>query len=152
MAGKYVETTGQWHFNSVQDFWDAEDLEGRVWKGRFEGKLQKGLVDDGRLRDFRREDLEQGLEPDTLILLHVINHERANNHDCQQLPPPRTGLFSAFIDEVEEVAIQAECRSVLVDKVFNKFLRKKLKKRGYRKVPRHDRFPNPDYVKVLLRR
>ena len=59
---------GLWHetgrrcFSSVQDFWDAEDLEGQaasVWKGNFQGKLQKGLADDGKLREFRREDMER---------------------------------------------------------------------------------------------
>ena len=74
MTGEYDEVTKHWSFNSVQDFWDAEDLDGQaayVRKGCFEGKLQKGLIDDRKLREFRRVDLERGIEPDTLIVLHV---------------------------------------------------------------------------------
>ena len=94
-------------FSSVQDFWDAEDLEGQpasVWKGKFQGKLQKGLVDDGKLREFRREDLQRGIGPDTLIVLLLVNRDRHRNRERLQSPPPRTGLFAAFMDEVEEVA------------------------------------------------
>ena len=152
MTGEYDEVTKHWSFNSVQDFWDAEDLDGQaayVRKGCFEGKLQKGLIDDRKLREFRRVDLERGIEPDTLIVLHVLNHDRASNYDRMQPPPRRTGLFSAFMDEVEEVAIQGGCRLVWVEKVFTEFLREKFEKRGYRKIPSTDNFPNPDFVKDL---
>ena len=151
MTGEYDEVTKQWYFNFVQDFWDAEDLDGQaayVRKGPFQGKLQKGLVDDGRLREFRRMDLERGIEPDTLIVLHVLNHDRASNYDRMQPPPLRTGRFSAFMDEVEEVAIHTRCRLVWVEDVFNDFLPEKLKRRGYQKIPGSDD-PNPDYVRVL---
>ena len=151
MSGQYNEVTKRRDFNSVQDFWDAEDLEGQavyVLKGRFEGKLEKGLIDDGELREFRREDLERGKSPDTLIVVQVLNHDRAYNYGCSQLRPPRTGLFAAFMDEVEEVAIQARCRHVWVADVYNKFLPEKLERRGYQKIPDSDD-PSPDYVKVL---
>ncbi len=153
MTGEFDEVTKHWYFNSVQEFWDAEDLDGQVAyvrKGRFEGKLQKGLVDDGKLREFRRVDLEGGIVPDTLIVLHVLNHDRASNYDRIQPPPRRTGRFSAFMDEVEEVAIQAGCWWVWVEDVFSEFLPEKLERRGYQKIPGSDD-PNPDYVKVLPR-
>ena len=153
MTDEYVEVTKHWHFNSVQDFWEAEDLDGQaayVRKGRFQGKLQKGLTDDGKLREFRRVDMERGIEAGTLIVLQVLNLDRASNYDRMQPPPPRTGLFSAFMDEVEEVAIQAGCRRVWVEDVYNEFLPEKLERRGYQKIPGSGN-PNPDYVKVLPR-
>ena len=154
MVGENDEVTKQWYFNSVQHFWDSEDLDGQaayVRKGRFEGKLQKGLVEDGKLREFRCKDLERGMEPDTLIVLHLVNHDRASNYERMQPRPPRTGLFSAFMDEVEEATAQAGCQLVRVVDVFNEFMAEKLEARGYKKVP-HSDDPNPDYVKVLPRR
>ena len=153
MTGEYDEVTKHWYFASVQDFWDSEDLDGQaayVRKGRFQGKLQKGLIDDGKLREFRRVDLEREIEADTLIVLHVLNHDRASNYDRMQPPPRRTGRFSAFMDEVEEVAIQAGCRLVWVEDVFNTFLPEKLERRGYQKIQGSDG-SHPDYVKVLPR-
>ena len=154
MIGRYDEGTKQWPFNSVQDFWDAEDLDRQaayVWKGAFEGKLQKGLVEGGKLREFSRVDLERGIEADTLIVMQVQNHDRASNYDRMQPPPRRTGLFSAFMDEVEEVAFKAGCRLVWIEDVYNEFLPEKLEARGYKKVP-HSNDRNPDYKKVLPRR
>ena len=153
MTGEYDEATRYWYFNSVQDFWDAEDLDGQaayVRKGCFQGKLQKGLIDDGKWREFRRVDLERGIEADTLIVLHLLNHDRASNYNWMQPQPRRTGRFSAFMDEVEEVAIRAGCRRIWVEDVFNTFLPEKLERRGYHKILGFDD-PNPDYVKVLSR-
>ena len=152
MAGRFHEATKRWHFDSVQDFWEAEGFEGQigyVWKGRFEGEVQKGMAHP--LREYTREALERGIEPDTLIVRRVQNHDRPSNHECEQPPPPRTGLFSAFMDEVEEVAHQAGCRLVWVKDVYNKFLRKKLEERGYREIP-ESADPNPDYAGVLPRK
>lgn len=154
MTGEFDEMTKHCHFDSVRDFWAAEGLVGQaayVCKGPFQGKLQKGVSDDGELRDLRPEDMVRGVEADTLIVLHVLNHERPSNYDRIQPPPRRTGLFSAFMDEAEEVAFKAGCRLVRVEDVFNKFLPEKLEKRGYQKIPGSDD-PNPDYVKVLLGR
>ena len=64
-------------------------------------------------------------------------------------PPPRTGMFSAFMDEMEEVASRAGCRHVWVEKVANEFLPEKLENRGYRGLNHADGFPNPDYVNFL---
>ena len=153
MVGEYNEVTEHWYFNCVQHFWDSEDLDGQaayVRKGPFQGKLQKGSIDDGKLRAFRRVDMERGMEADTLIVLHVLNHNRASNYYRMQPPPPRTGLFSAFMDEVEEVAIQVGCRRVWVEDVHNEFLPEKLERRGYQKVP-DSNDPNPDYEKALPR-
>ena len=66
-----------------------------------------------------------------------------------QNPPPRTGRFSAFMDEVESVAARTECRHVWVEKVANEFLPEKLENRGYKSLNDPDGFPNPDYVKFL---
>ena len=154
MAATYDPLAKRWYFDSVQDFWDTEGLEeqpGYIQNGPFEGKLRRGVV-QGRLRDFSREDVERGIKPDTLIILHVLNYNRQGNYDCKQPPPQRTGLFSAFMDEVEEVAFLAGCRSVVVDAVYNKFLRKKLEKRGYLRVPSAESNANPDYAKFLSRR
>ena len=153
MTGEYDKATKHWCFDFVQAFWDAEDLDGQaayVRKGHFEGKLQKGFVHDGKLCAFKREDRERGIEPDTLIVLHVLNHDRASNYDKIQPPPRRTGLFSAFMDEVETVAIQAGCPFVWVADVFNEFVPDKLEERGYKRVP-YSADPNLDYVKVLPR-
>ena len=141
-------------FYSVQDFWDAKDLEGEmayIRQGSFQGKVLKGLVEDQRLREFRREDLERGIRPDTLIVVNVMNLDRDSNWKRLQSPPPRTGRFSAFMDEVEEVATKAGCRYVQVESVFNEFLPEKLEERGYRMLSSSGSSPNPDYVKVLLR-
>ena len=109
---------------------------------------RRGIAPNGNLRGFTREDQEHGIKPNTLIVLNVLNHDRPNNHDRMQTPPRRTGLFSAFMDEVEEVAIQAGCRLVWVEMVFNEFLPEKLEKRGYQELPGSDK-PNPDYLKLL---
>lgn len=154
MTGKYDEGTKQRPFNSVQHFWNSENLDGQaayVRKGRFEGRLQKGVVEDGKLREFRCKDLERGMVPDTLIVLHLLNDDQVSNYDRMQPPPRRTGLFSAFMDEVEEAAAHAGCQRVRVVDVFNEFLPEKLEARGYKKVA-HSDDPNPDYVKGLPHR
>ena len=89
-----------------------------IRQGSFQGKVLKGLVEDQRLREFRREDLERGIRPDTLIVVNVMNLDRDSNWKRLQSPPPRTGRFSAFMDEVEEVATKAGCRYVQVESVF----------------------------------
>ena len=122
-----------------------------VRQGSFQGKVLKGLVEGQRLREFRREDLDRGIRPDTLIVVNVMNLDRDSNWERLQSPPPRTGRLSAFMDEVEEVATKAGCRYVWVESVFNEFLPEKLEERGYRMLPSSDSSPNPDYMKVLLR-
>ena len=154
MSGRRDGITNQWYFDSVQEFWDAAGLEGHtvaVQEGSFVGQLRKGVLDHGRLRELRREDLESGVQPDVLIVVQVINLERAWNWDRLESPPPRSGKLSAFMDEVQEVASVAGCRYVWVKDVANEFLPDKLKDRGYDRLPTSGGSPNPDYVKSLRR-
>ena len=94
MPGRRDEITKRWCFDSVQEFWDSKVL-GRipasVQQGSFVGQLLKGIVENGRLRELRREDMESGTRPDTLIVSQVLNLERNWNWDRLQNPPPRTG-------------------------------------------------------------
>ena len=83
-----------------------------VQQGSFEGQLLKGIVENGRLRELRREDMESGTRPDSLMVSQVLNLEINWNRDPLQNPPPRTGMFSPFKDEVEDVAALAGCRHV----------------------------------------
>ena len=141
-----------WIFDSVQEFWDAHGLgwqTAEVEKGNFVGKVRKGLVDGGLLRELRSDDIELGTLPDTLIVVQVDNLERNQNFIKLKNPPPRTGLFEAFMDEVEDVAARSGCRHVWVEKVFNEFLLEKLERRGYKKVDNPNWVPNPDYMKFL---
>lgn len=152
MPSQFNDTLMRWTFESVQEFWDAQRLEEQaayVQQGNLVGKLQKGLVDNGQLRELRSDDIELDVRPDTLIVVQVNNLDRRWNWDRLQNPPPRTGLFAAFMDEVEEVAAGAGCRHVWVEKVANEFLPEKLESRGYKRLNDPDGFPNPDYVKFL---
>ena len=90
----------------------------------------KETVDEGRLREPRREDVESGRRPYTLIVSQVLNLNRNWNWDRLEKPPPRTGLFSAFMDELEEVAARAGCRQVVAEKVATEFLPEKLEYHG----------------------
>ena len=153
MADSFDEITrDRWNFDTVQEFWEDQGsgrLPASVRQGSFVGKLLKGIVENGRLRELRSEDAASGIQPDTLIVVQVQNLERTRNWDRSANPPPRTGLFSAFMDEVEEVAIRAGCH-VWVEKVANGFLPEKPEARGYRRLDDPYGFPNPDYVKFLL--
>ena len=152
MPGRRDDITKQWTFDTVQEFWDSQVVgwfPASVQHGCIVGQVLKGIVDEGRLRKMRKVDVESGRRPDTLIVSQLLNLDRTWNR--LDRPPPRTGLFSAFMDEVEEVAAGAGCRQVLVEKVANGFLPEKLENRGYRKVEDQNRFPNPNYVKLLPR-
>lgn len=152
MPGRRDEITKQWVYDSVQEFWNSE-VVGRhpasVQHGNFVGQVLKGIVDEGRLRELRREDVESGRRPDTLIVSQVLNLDRNWNWDRLTNPPIRTGLFSAFMEEIEGVAADAGCSQVVVEKVANEFLPEKLEVRGYKKVEDPNQFPNPNYVKFL---
>ncbi len=142
-----------WNFDTVQDFWEYRGslrFPASVRRGSFVGQVQKGIVENGNLRELRSEDIASGTQPDTLIVVQVQNDERLWNWNKLQHPPPRTGMFSAFMDEVEEVAIGAGCRHVWVESVANEFLPEKLEARGYTRLDDPDGFPNPDYAKSLL--
>ena len=77
------------------------------------------------------------------------NQERPWNQICLENRPERTGKFSAFMDEAEEVANRAGCLYVWAEKLTCEFLPEKLEARGYDRVCRGDGNINPDYVKVL---
>ena len=94
--------------------------------------------------------MASGTRPDTLIIVQVDNLDRTANWRRLENPPPRTGMFSAFMDEVEEVAASAGCRHVWVEKVANEFLLEKLESRGYRRREDPNGFSNADYVKFLM--
>ena len=152
MPGVRDEITKQWTFDTVQEFWDSVVsgwLPARVKKGSFVGQVLKGIVENRQLRVLEPEDLRAGKQPDTLIVDQVLNFERTRNWERLEPPPPRTGRFAAFMDEVEEVAARAGCSQVVVEKVANEFLPEKLENRGYRKVEDADGFPNPNFVKFL---
>ncbi len=152
MPGRRDEITRQWIFDSVQEFWDSKvsgQIPASVQQGSFVGQLLKGIVENRQLRVLEPEDLRAGRRPDVLIVAQVQNFERTWNWERLQPPPPRTGRFAMFMDEVEEVAIRSGCRHVWIEKVANKFLPEKLEARGYRRLNHSDGFPNPDYVKFL---
>ena len=154
MAGRFEEALNQWGFESVQEFWDSEVwgwLPSTVRQGSFEGKVLKGIVDNGKLRELQKEDVESGTRPNALIVSQVQNLERPRNWNRSPKPPPRTGRFSAFMDEVEEVAARGGCQYVWVEKVANEFLPEKLEARGYHRLNDPEGFPNPDYLKIMPR-
>ncbi|MYC37041.1 MAG: hypothetical protein F4X66_09040 [Chloroflexi bacterium] len=111
------------------------------------GQVLKDIVENGQLRVLEPEDLRSGKEPDTLIVDQVLNFDRTRNWERLEPPPPQTGRFSAFMDEVDEVAALAGCRHVWVEKVANEFLPENLECRGYSRLNHADGFPNPGYVK-----
>ena len=152
MPGVRDEITKQWTFDTVQEFWDSRVsrwLPARVKKGSFVGQVLKGIIEDDQLRVLESKDLRAARQPDTLIVDQVMNFDRTWNWDRLLPPPPRTGRFAAFMDEVEEVAARVGCRHVVVEKVANEFLPEKLENRGYKKVEDPHKFPNPNYVKFL---
>lgn len=152
MPGRRDGDTNQWTFDSVQEFWDSK-VSGQppacVQRGSFVGLLLKGIVEDRRPRVLESEDIRAGRQPDALIVAQVQNCDRTWNWDRLEPPPPRTGKFSAFMDEVEEVAIRSGCQLVWIEKVANEFLPEKLERRGYQRMDRPAGSSNPDYVKFL---
>ena len=154
MARRGDEVPNHWGFESVQEFWDSEVrgwLPSTVRQGSFEGKVLKGIAHNGKLRELRQEDVESGTRPNTLIVSQVQNLERPRNWDRLPNPPPRTGRFSTFMDEVEEVAARGGCQYVWIEKVANEFLPEKLEARGYHRLNDPEGFPNPDYLKIIPR-
>ena len=152
MAGWQDELTKWWLFESVQDLWDAQGLEDATMcvdsKGFF-GRLQKGLLENASMNRLTSDHLAQGKLPDTLMVMQVHNADRLWNWERLDPPPPRTGKFDEFMDEVEAVARRAGCRFVWVGSVANEFLPAKLERRGYCKVRYKYDFLNPDYIKTL---
>ena len=147
-TGIYEKGFNPWTFKTVRDFW-LSDVNGRSPGANvhvnkdygFWGKLSKGLTEDaGQLIG------DQGDEGLCITVESVVNPDRTGNWTCCQNPPPRTGKFDRFMDEVEAVAREFNLRFVLVDKVDNTFLRKKFERRGYQRID-YQGVENPDYIK-----
>ena len=126
-------------------------VKATTWIDRdgFFGRLQKGLLEKASVRKLTSERLAQGKLPNTLTVMQVHNSDWSRNWERRDPPPPRTGKFDQFMDEVEAVALRAGCRFVWVDSVANEFLPAKLERRRYRRVQHECDFPSPDYVKTL---
>ena len=149
MKGRRNEV-GWWYFNTVEEFWDAEGLEEQVvWVERndFSGWLAKGIVGDGAPRNARLEDKRRGRLYNAIFVKQLSNPCRLRNWEYSSDPPPRTGKFDEFMDEVESVAIRFGLTCVFVKDVANEFLPAKLERRGYNRV---DHLPHPDFVKVMM--
>lgn len=154
MPGKLDEASGWWFFDSVQEFWESEGLEGMtacVERDRFWGRLDKGvmIIEDSMARELTGEELQQGCQPNTLMVVQLENRDRSGNWRRLSTPPPRTGKFDAFMDEVEEVAIRFGCQFVWVDQVVSDFLPEKFERRGYQRIENFAHRPQPDFVKAL---
>ena len=74
------------------------------------------------MRKLTSDRLAQGKRANTLMVMQVHNSDRSRNWERCDPPPPRTGKFDRFMDEVEAVALRAGCRFVWVDSVANEFL------------------------------
>ena len=146
------EPLGWSYFDSVQEFWDSEELEKEntwVERDRFGGRLQKAVAIDQYPRKLKLEDLELGIQPNTLMILNLVNLDCSSNYCLHTNPRPRTGKLDSFMDEVEEVAIRAGCRFVYIKSVFNNFLPEKFKRRGYLMIPVWPDRPN--FIKVITK-
>lgn len=106
MPGRRDEITKRWCFDSVQEFWDSKVLgfsPASVQQGSFVGQVLKGIVDNGRLRELRKEDVESGIRPDTLIVSQVLNLERNWNWDRLQNPHPERACFHRSWTRLKEL-------------------------------------------------
>ena len=141
-------------FDSVRAFLHSDEQRGQVEPpelGGFRGEVYKSATKIGQFRELTTEDLEQGIQPDTLVIALLNNPKRPWNIHKMESPPKRTGKLAAFMDEAEQSAASVGYHYVRVDNIDNEFLPKKLEVRGYQRVPRNDRNSNPDCVKDLRR-
>ena len=142
MPVKQGEIKGWWYFDSVQEFWDTnvpDDPHPMLYVKRdgFMGQLKKGKTQANGVRELGRKDLDEGEQPDAIIVRYLQNLSpcRRSNYYRLPNPPRRTGKFDAFMDEVEEVASRVGCRFVYIRAVFNDFLPEKFERRAYRMIP-----------------
>ena len=129
-------------FDGVQDFLASNATHGRSFKNnrRFFGTLRKDTISargtiSGKERTYT-----------VLKVTHIVNRDRPRNWHTYPVPPRRTGLFDAFMDEVENSSREAGFEVVWIDLVSTEFLRPKFVRRGYRPVPNGG---NPCYTKYL---
>ena len=149
----YIENSRQWVFPTVQEFWES-NLKGRppgphamIDKDYgFWGKLSKGLTGDAieALKSYGNN-----IDADILALCITVEqvHSEGREHNFRRLsnPPPRTGKFDRFMDEVESLAKNSGLQLILIDKVATEFLRDKFLRRGY-EVIEYGWRDNPDYI------
>ncbi len=130
-------------FDSVQEFLASNATHGRSFKNnrRFFGTLRKDTI-------FARGTIS-GKERTYSVLkvTHIVNRDRPWNWDTCPVPPQRTGLFEAFMDEVENSSRQAGFEVVWIDLVSTEFLRPKFMRRSYQLI---SDCGNPCYAKYLL--
>ena len=149
----YIEESRQWVFPTVQEFWES-NITGRLPGPHaiidrdygFWGKLSKGLTDDSIAA---LKNCGKDVGADVLALCITIEqvHSEGREHNFRRSsnPPPRTGKFDRFMDEVESFAKDAGLRLILIDKVATEFLRDKFLRRGYEAIEYSWR-GNPDYI------
>ena len=141
-------------FDSTQEFLRSDQLWGHVRPpelDEFIGEVYKTSTHTGELRELTQDDVDNGIEPDTLVIKTVNNPDRNWNICKMDIPPERTGYFAAFMEGAEQSAANSGYLHVRAEKVANKFLPEKLEARGYHRVSRDDGNPNPDYVKDVTR-
>ena len=129
-------------FDSVREFLASRATHGRAFtkNRRFFGTLRKKTVSSKGSISF------VAIRYAVLEVTHIVNRDRPRNWDTFAVPPPRTGLFDAFMDEVENSAREAGFSAIRVDLVSTEFLRPKFKRRGYRIISSDG---NPSYYKYL---
>ena len=141
-------------FNSVREFLQSDQHRGQVEPpelGGFRGEVYKSATEIGQLRELTEDDLNQGIQPDTLVIAILINPKQSWNVHKLEPPPKSTGKLAAFMGEAEQSATSAGYHYVRVHSIDNGFLPEKLEARGYQQVSRNDQNPNPDCVKELRR-
>ena len=141
-------------FDSIQEFLRSNQPWGQVKPPelcKFIAQVYKTSTHTDDLRELTQDDMNNGIEPDTLVI-KTVNNEKRNWNICKMaIPPERTGYFAAFMEEAEQSAANSGYLHVRAEKVSNKFLPEKLEARGYHRVSRDDGNPHPDYVKDVTR-
>ena len=109
---------------SVQEFLQSDQITGQVQPAKlapFTGELSKVVFENGEPRTLTGEDLDQGIKPNTLLIVLLDNPDRPWNIKKSKVPPKRTGNFTAFMDEAEKAATLYGYLYVRAEKVANEF-------------------------------
>ena len=141
-------------FTSTHEFLGSDQLWGHVKlqdRDNFIGEVYKASTHTRELRELTQDDVDNGIEPNALVIRTLNNPNRNWNICKMDTPPERTGHFAAFMEEAEQSAANSGYLQVQAEKVANKFLPEKLVARGYDRVSRGDGNPHPDYVKDVTR-
>lgn len=140
---------GLWYFDTVQEFWEAEGLEGDMtWveRNNFYVWLAKGMAVNGVPRVATIGDRQQRLKYNIIFVKQLRNDNRHDNWVYSNTPPPRTGKFDEFMDEIEAVARRFGIQYIYIESVANTFLPSKFETRGYRRMNNPG---NPYFVKTI---